>query len=178
MAEYGRGAKAGLIAGLIWGIIVGALLATLLTLFKSDVLAGISQIPNNPMSPEELYTITLEFGVGASISLGIIGGLILGAIFAAVYNAYLRNSSIRLRGLVFGVVLWLIDLGLNGGGGLASGDEYFAISLIGYLVASLIYGYLLGYFFERFAPKNIPIMEEPKWPSSPPPPPGPTFPPP
>lgn len=165
MADYKRGAKAGLIAGLVWGLIVAALLAGLLTAFKADVLAGISQLPSNPMTPDQLYAITLYFGVGTSIGLGILGGLILGMIFAVVYNAYLKSYSIRLRGLVFGIVLFLIDLGLNGGGGTASGMDFFVISIAGYLVASLVYGYLLGYFFERFVPKSKPV-EEPKWPDS------------
>ena len=171
MVEYGRGLKAGLIAGIVWGIIVGALLATLLTVFKSDVLNGISTVPGINMTTDQLYTITLEFGVGSSVVLGIIGGLILGAIFAAVYTAYMKSSSIRTRGLVFGIILWFIDLAFNGGGGSSSGTEYFVISIAGYLVASLVYGYLLGYFFERFTPKGPPIMEEPKWPISPPGPP-------
>lgn len=174
MLEYGRGAKAGLVAGVVWGIIVAMLLATLLTTFKSDVLSSISTVPNVNMTASQLYTITLEFGVVSSVLLGIIGGLILGVVFAFVYPLYMKSSSIRARGIVFGMVLWVIDLAVNGGGGSGSGMEYFGISVAGYFVASLAYGYLLGYFFERFAPKGTPVMEEPKWPTSPSPAP-PTF---
>ncbi|MGI0080589.1 MAG: DUF6789 family protein, partial [Nitrososphaerales archaeon] len=169
VVAYGRGAKAGVVAGLVWGVIVAALLAALLTTFKTDVLSGISTVPGVNMTAEQLYTITLEFGVGSSIALGIIGGMILGAIFAAVYTVYLKSSSVRTRGVVFGIILWFVDLAFNGGGGSASGMEYFAISIAGYLVASLAYGYLLGYFFERFAPRGEPSLQEPKWPTSPPP---------
>ncbi len=167
MAEYGRGAKAGLVAGIVWGITVAVLLISLLTIFKSDVLNSISTVPTVNMTPDQLYTITLEFGAGFAVLTGIIGGVVLGAVFAAVYQFYLKSSSIRIRGLVFGIVLWLIDLGINGTGGSASGVEYFTISIIGYLAASLLYGYLLGYLFERFTSRRPSVLEEPEWPFTP-----------
>jgi hypothetical protein len=154
MIEYSRGIKAGLIAGIVWGAIVAIVLATLLTVYKSDVLSSISTTPQVNMTTDQLYTITLEFGSGAAVGTGIIGGIILGAIFAAVYRLYMKGSSIATRGLVFGIVLFLIDLVINFNGGEGSGMDYFTILILGYLGASLVFGYLLGYLFERFKPST------------------------
>ena len=39
---------------------------------------------------------------------GIIGGAILGLILASVHDLYLKSRSLRTRGIVFGLILWLV----------------------------------------------------------------------
>ncbi len=157
----------------MWGIIAAVILAILFTIFKSDILKSIMTIPNVPMTPDQLYIITLEFGIAGIVIAGIVLGTILGAAFAAIYRFYLKNYSLKLRGIVFGLILWLIGMAINQNGGMGSGIEYFVIFVTGYFVASLVYGYLLGYFFGRFAPKGPRVYEELEWPSVPPSPPTP-----
>lgn len=96
---------------------------------------------------------------------GVIGGIILGLIFAAAHNKYMRNQSLPKRGLVFGIILFLIDLALNSGS--SYGTSYFAVSFGVSLVSSLIFGYLLGYFFMRFTgSKQLPTDYSPPPPPS------------
>jgi hypothetical protein len=39
---------------------------------------------------------------------GVIGGAILGLIFSRVHDRYLRSRSLRTRGIVFGMILWIL----------------------------------------------------------------------
>jgi ABC-type tungstate transport system substrate-binding protein len=83
---------------------------------------------------------------------GVIGGAILGLIFARVHDRYLRSSSLRTRGIIFGLILWiLLSLSSFGSG---FGLLYDIISVIIGLVAYLVYGMLLARFFPRFK-RNI-----------------------
>ena len=171
MTEYGRGAKAGIIAGVVWGVISGVISYALLQTYKSTVLPIIEKtIPNNstiPLTAEQIFNIAVYGALFSAIIVGVIGGVILGLIFAAVKDAFLKKSSLIVRGVVFGIVLWLINMGVSLGSASTYGSGYFALTAGGSLIASLIFGYLLGFFFDRFSPKSPPTMQEPGWPSYP-----------
>ena len=148
MTEYGRGAKAGIIAGVVWGVISGVISYALLQTYKSTVLPIIEKtIPNNstiPLTAEQIFNIAVYGALFSAIIVGVIGGVILGLIFAAVKDAFLKKSSLIVRGVVFGIVLWLINMGVSLGSASTYGSGYFALTAGGSLIASLIFGYLLG----------------------------------
>ena len=160
MAQYGRGAKAGLVAGLIQGIIVGILSYFIALQFKSVIVAAMTKSLQNSGTTVPINVNSLADAAIAIIPVfviigGLIGGLILGLIFAAVEGRYFKSQSIIVRGLVFGMILFLIDLVLNIGS-FAYGSGYAGLSLVGSLLGSLLFGYLLGFFFQRFGPPVMP----------------------
>src|SRR5439155_26462133 len=88
---------------------------------------------------------------------GVIGGAILGLIFARLDDRYLRSSSLRTRGIIFGLILWIL-LNLSSFG-CEFGLVYDTISVIIGLVEDLAYGILLARFFPRFK-RNIPYTRK------------------
>jgi hypothetical protein len=153
MAQYGRGAKAGLLAGLISGVLTGVFLYLELQNLKSQITTTIqNSLPaNSPIDASALANFAILLVPVVMIIGGLIGGLILGLIFAAVQDKYMKRQSLPVRGLVFGLILFAIDLLLNAGSvnyGTSALLSGFTISLIG----ALIFGYLLGAFFQRFGP--------------------------
>src|SRR5207245_2048157 len=90
--------------------------------------------------------------IGINLS-GFIGGAILGLICSTLHDRYLRSSSLRTRGIIFGLILWIL-LSLSSFGS-EFGLLYDTISVIIGLVAYLAYGILLARFFPRFK-RNIP----------------------
>jgi len=139
MAEYGRGAKAGAIAGVVLGIIEAIGIYATFSFTRDSIK---STLPAGITIDQVLYTLVIGTFVGS-----IIGGVILGVIFAAVANKYMTSKSFEMRGLVFGIVLWISGI-LGNIGNFGYGTTYIAASVLIGLVASLIYGYLLGHFFK------------------------------
>lgn len=83
---------------------------------------------------------------------GVIGGAILGLVFARVHDRYLSRRSLRTRGIIFGLILWIL-LSLTSFGS-EFGLLYDTISVLIGLVAYLAYGILLARFYPRFK-RNI-----------------------
>jgi len=146
---------------LIEGILVGILTYIVALSFKSVIQAAVTKSIQNsgrsiPINVNAIVSIALvAIPIGAAIA-GLIGGLILGLIFAAVEGRYMKNQSIVLRGLVFGAVLFLIDLALGIRNFANYGLGYASASLVISFVGSLLFGYLLGFFFARFGPPLVP----------------------
>jgi hypothetical protein len=69
-----------------------------------------------------------------------------------VHDRYLRSRSLRTRGIIFGIILWIL-LSLTSFGS-EFGLLYDIISVLIGLVAYLAYGILLARFFPRFK-RNI-----------------------
>jgi hypothetical protein len=87
---------------------------------------------------------------------GVIGGAILGLIYSLVHDRYLRNRSLRTRGLAFGLILWIFASLTSFGSEF--GVLYDTISVTIGLVAYLTYGFLLARLFPRFR-RNIPAAK-------------------
>lgn len=172
MAQFGRGAKAGVLAGLISGVISGVFLYLELQVYKSQIITTIQNaLPaGSNLDASALANFAILFVPVVMIFGGLIGGLILGLIFAAVQDKYMKRQSLPIRGLIFGLILFVIDIALNlgsvnyGPGALASG-------LVFSLIGSLIFGYLLGLFFQKFGPT---VTTQQTFPNPPPPPPSPS----
>ncbi len=132
MAEFKRGATAGLRAGVIFGVI----LAIMGVVYVYATLA-----PG--------YIIRTERVIGLIIGYAIAGGIvgiIFGAIYATAYKHLPGGKSI-LKGLSLGIVWWIVvGLGIGYILGNAIDAYYVATSLI----SALIWGSLIGFFWDRY----------------------------
>jgi len=145
-------ARAGVVAGIIAGSI--SALGDFLLVQNYDIIGrtfeGTIFAPTSAIGSLEAAAI---YVLAVDVFLtGVLGGAILGLIFSKVHDRYLRNHSLRTRGIVFGIILWIL-LSLNGFGS-EFGLLYDTISVLIGLVAYLSYGILLARFFPRFK-RNI-----------------------
>jgi len=145
-------ARAGVVAGIIAGSI--SALGDFLLVQNYDVIGrtfdGTILAPTSAIGSLEAAAI---YVLAVDVFLtGVVGGAVLGLIFSKVHDRYLRNRSLRTRGIVFGIILWIL-LSLNGFGS-EFGLLYDSISVLIGLVAYLSYGILLARFFPRFK-RNI-----------------------
>jgi hypothetical protein len=128
MTEWRRGAKAGLVAGGTWGIITAV--ETTLGLSTTGLFGP----------PVLIFAI-----------LRLAWGFVLGFVFAAFANRIMPARSYRIKGVVYGLILGFIELALNLAS-LVTGIADVGFNLVVGLISSLIFGYVLGYSYERFAP--------------------------
>jgi hypothetical protein len=145
-------ARAGIAAGIISGSIsaIGDFLLAdnydvIGRTFAGTPLEATSGIGN--LAATTIYVLAVDVFLA-----GVIGGAILGLVFARVHDRYLRSRSLRTRGIIFGIILWIL-LSLTSFGS-EFGLLYDTISVLIGLVAYLAYGILLARFFPRFK-RNI-----------------------
>lgn len=151
------GAKSGLVAGIPYGAILAvASYFTTIALKQAIIQALTNDLPSNsPFTPQQLYSITLLIDPVVVIVGGIIGGLILGAIYGWAFPRLPGGRPI-LKGVIFGVILWVLLSVLAGLGNIQYGIGYYFAQVGVGLVASLLFGWLLGYFYGRFSrPKEL-----------------------
>jgi hypothetical protein len=157
MAEIKRGAKAGVVAGLIYGILSGIAGLIYLIVMKDDVISKISaSLPSNvPITAEQVYPLALGMSIPSSVIWGLIFGAIFGIFFAVIHEEWIGKNS-RIKGLTLTLVILVL---LAIGDILAPGNAAAGIFLIqmNWLPAAvltsiffLVFGYLLGMFFDRF----------------------------
>ena len=141
-------ARAGIAAGIISGSI--AALGDFVLTDNYDVIGRtFAGTPFAPNSTVESLAATTIYVLAVDVFLsGVIGGAILGLIFSRVHDRYLGSRSLRTRGIVFGLILWIL-LSLTSFGS-EFGLLYDTISVLIGLVAYLPYGILLARFFPRF----------------------------
>ena len=141
-------ARAGIAAGIISGSI--AAVGDFVLTDNYDVIgrtfAGTPFAPNGTVGSLAATTIYV-LAVDVFLS-GVIGGAILGLIFSRVHDKYLRSRSLRFRGIVFGIILWVLLSPTSFGSEF--GLLYDTISVLIGLIAYLAYGILLARFFPRF----------------------------
>ena len=156
MGRGSTGAKAGAVAGIIYGIILSVLTEVILFVEKSTVMAALAIYAKEfsssiiTLTASGLYNSEVVIEPVALIIEGIIGGLILGAIFGmAVHKLPGRND--KVKGIGFGIILWvLFDVLLGLGNRAEFGNTYFLLTVVAGLVAVIIYGYLLGLLFGKW----------------------------
>ncbi len=145
-------ARAGIAAGMISGSI--AAFGNFLLAQNYDIIGTTFEgTPLAPTSAIESLAATTIYVLAVDVFLsGVIGGAILGLVFARVHDRYMKGRSLRTRGIIFGLILWIL-LSLSSFGS-EFGLLYDTISVIIGLVAYLTYGILLARFFPRFK-RNI-----------------------
>lgn len=139
MADFKRGMTAGAKAGVVFGIIFSIL--------------GIAY---TYATLEPGYVIVTERAIGLVIGYMIAGaivGAIFGAIYAAAYNSLPGAKSI-LKGLSLGIVWWIV-VGL--GIAYLLGTEINIYNAVSSLISALIWGALIGFFWDKY--KAVPIKK-------------------
>lgn len=153
LAEYKRAAKAGVIAGLVWGGIAGAAFALYIESSFSSLVNQISQqLISDPtftggLAPTNYLNTALIESIGLDIALGAVFGVIIGVIFSSISAKFLPKMELIPKALIlsfFFFVVYQISLG-----------PYDIIDIAGAIGATIAGGYLLGYLYLRFGPREM-----------------------
>ena len=156
MGRGSTGAKAGAVAGILYGAVLAVLTEIILYVEKSSIMSALSVYAKEfstsviTISASSIYNSEVTIAPVGLIIEGIIGGLILGAIFGvAVHRIPGRND--KVKGIAFGLILWILfDVLL----GLLSrseyGNTYYVLTVVAGLVSVVIYGYVLGVLFGKW----------------------------
>ena len=167
MGKAKAGGRAGILAGLIYGILGAAAVVTLLVAFKSHVIEVIrSELPSgSTVNVNTVYDPLVAVDAAVAVVFGIVAGLALGLVFGAVSDRIPGRRGVT-KGLVFGIIFWLIlhvlaDYIEN----LKYGVTFYLVDIGLGLGTSLVYGVLLGIFFERemkklATPGKSPVADE------------------
>src|SRR5207245_8655695 len=101
-------ARAGIAAGIISGSI--AAIGNFLLAQNYDVIGMTFEgTPLAPPSAIENLAATTIYVLAVDVFLsGVIGVAILALLFASVHSRYLRRSSLRTRGIILGLILWIL----------------------------------------------------------------------
>jgi vacuolar-type H+-ATPase subunit I/STV1 len=147
------GVKAGVVSGAIYGAIIAPITYITLIFLKEEIMPSIiASLPDSPITAEQAYNIMLLIGPIFAFITGIILGLIFGIIYGWAYDKIPGRTSI-IKGIIFGIILWLIFSVLLGAGNLQYSISYYLYGLGEGLITSLIFGLLLGFFYNKFIPK-------------------------
>ncbi len=153
MGSAGNGAKAGLVAGIVYGVILAIVSYFTLVADKSTIIADITKsmpASETTFTPDQIYSIALVAAPIVVVVLGVLGGLVLGAIYGKVFERVPGMTSL-VKGIIFGVVLWLLISVLGDLGDYGTYGALYYLSEVGTgLVGALIFGAVLGYFYSRF----------------------------
>jgi hypothetical protein len=152
MADWGRGAKAGLLSGVVYGVLNGMIALDVMTVRSAEIIAQLrGTLPSGfPIQPERIMEYMQMMAVPSSIISGIIFGTILGLVFSAVYER-IPSKSPEIKGVIAAVVFWLI-MTVIGGGGEVSFLPFGAM-------AAVIFGVLMGDLYERFGRRKAVATE-------------------
>ncbi len=151
MGQVGVGAKSGLLAGSVWGLMSALGFYAIVQVFPDAWTAQLeSRFPPGTF-PEEFLAFASNLLIVIPLILGIVVGPILGMIFSAIHDKYLKSRRIEYRGILFSLVLWLVYDVLDGISSLAFGlDYYLAGAGLGFL-DNLVFGFLMGNLYQRFS---------------------------
>jgi len=164
MYDLIRGLKSGLAAGIIY---ISAL--TLFTLIAIYIIVQCSPTVGSPnlLTPhiKMIFGVTgfpaiilgTLIGTLAYVIIGGIGGIIFGLIFATVYNSLPGSTSI-FKGITLSYIFWLIfSVFLGFIFGAINISYYIVIYILIGFISSIIYGYSLGKFWDKFGKKRLVI---------------------
>jgi hypothetical protein len=152
MTKRVRGVKAGLISMPIYATALRILTLTAASIHGFDLSESMVDF----MGLYPVPIVSLKGFLYTIFDPGITFGIIYGLAFAGMYEKLPGKSSL-MKGTIFGVVAWII-LGLiaraTGGKVVILGDPLFLFPtfLIGGLMVAILFGSLLGFFWDRFAP--------------------------
>lgn len=161
MSRVSYGAKSGIVAGLFYGIIEGVMGYFSVASQKPVVMALISRTvpPGSPFTSQQLFQAALYGTVVIYIIAGLLIGTFLGVIFALIHGSTPGRSSI-MKGMVFGIIIWMIVDTIVILVNFSLGAVYILITLVINLATSMLYGYILGARFSRYMKKERTIDDE------------------
>jgi len=133
MADWKRGARAGVVAGLIHSMVLDIMIFAVGPFLLSELLPALVAL----------------FGFGTSVLLavvavigGMVAGLMLGLVYAACYDV-LPGSSLT-KGWMIGLILWALELAFSF---TFVGVAPYVLTL--FIAAVFIYGGFLGFVWDR-----------------------------
>jgi len=149
MSEIRAGAKAGLLAGVVYASVEVAVVVTLLIAFKSRILEVITPELPPGTSVGADYNLIVATDAVIAVLFGITAGLLLGLVIGEI-SAHIPGKRYVEKGLVLGLVLWFVlhvfaDYIAN----LRYGVNFYLVDISLGLATSLVFGAMLGIFFER-----------------------------
>ncbi len=149
MGKVSAGGRAGLFAGLVYAVLEAAVVVTLLIVFKGQVVKVIgSKLPSGT-GANAVYNSLIVTDAAVGIVFGIAAGVVLGLAFGAIADRIPGRTALT-KGLVFGLVLWLLlHVVADYFGNWRYGATFYAVDIGLGLATSLVYGALLGMFFDR-----------------------------
>lgn len=155
MAELGRWAKAGIVAGIFYAILSAILGAIVIFIFKETIMEyaeeALINVGITGTDVESLLVFIFPAMIFGIIIGGIIFGLIFGLIYAALYNSLPGSTSVA-KAIILSIIAWLIfSVGLGYSNIASFGIAYYVIgSIVIGIITWIIWGYLLGRFWDRF----------------------------
>lgn len=165
MTEFKRGLKAGIVSGIIWGVIASTIGVLQAKIFLTE-MSGFGY--EMTLMAEQVFWQFVVMTYLLFIIIGIICGIIVGLIYAAVYNSLPSSKSI-IKGIVLSLIFWLIfvvGIGffltmIGSGVGIDGIESSYIESVAINLIECVIFGILLGLFWDKFGvneeiPKEIP----------------------
>jgi hypothetical protein len=162
MTERVRGVKAGLISMPIYGAALWMLTLAAASIHGFDLSESMVDI----LGLYPVPIVSLQGFLWTVIDPGITFGIIYGLAFAGMYRK-LPGKSSSMKGTIFGVVAWII-LGViartTGGRVVILGDPLFLFPtyLIVGFIAAILFGALLGFLWDKFAPSSKSSKKETK----------------
>ena len=169
MTSLSQGLKGGLAAGAIYAAIIGLLhLTTLLGCSASQIAYIAARVPpsSNTSAAEIFYGTDIIYFPMVYGVLTLIFGVIFGLVFGFVYSR-IPGSTSKAKGLIFGIAVFVIMVFV----GPSFFEEYTCgSSLLPYLSfalgvpSALVFGYLLGSFYDSFGRLETEETEERKEP--------------
>lgn len=147
--------KAGLAAGVIYGLLVGCSHFTFQAACSTDQINGIAHkilvenlqnVTAQQIYSTQLVVLPIYWGLGA-----LILGVIFGIVFSFLYR-FLPGSNSPSKGLSFSLIVFALGflLGLPGYGISCTPEIISFMPLVLSLPISLVFGYVLGVFYDRF----------------------------
>lgn len=128
--------KRGVISGAKAGVVYGIIIAIIGIVYTYTQLA-----PGQFVVIERAIVLVIGYAIA-----GAIVGVIFGAIYAAAYSRLPGAKSI-VKGISIGIVWWLVvGLGLA----YCLGTVINAYQIVSSLISALIWGVLVGFFWDRY----------------------------
>ncbi len=158
MPKLSQGLKAGLAASTIYGALIGVQHFGLLEACRNTQLQFISQqltsnqneTANNLFATDLVY-FPINWGIRA-----LIAGVVYGAAFSVLYRRLPGRNS-KQKGMFMGIPVFLIGIFLDLSG-LEVNCSPYLISISAMIVSvpiSVVFGYLLGKFYDSFGSLEI-----------------------
>ena len=124
--------KSSIISGLIAGLVSGTISFIIAAYIFEGMTLGVS-IPNI---------------AATNIVLGGIWGAIIGVLYATFYS-YIPGEDVR-KGIVFGLIIWIIDNVRTGVIGAVHGNFMGAVlGIVSGIIVWTVYGIVLGYLYKK-----------------------------
>lgn len=170
MADIMRGLKAGALAGAVMGLFGGMVTVVLMfTLLHGEYVAIFEQTlatmpPGAEISIDTMLMISAVFVIIGGLVMGVMFGVIFGLVYAALYDKIPGKTAIA-KGIVIGLAYFVISTlfsllmqmafsGQQAAAGVGQSALMTGTTYVLGFIEAIIFGYLLGWLWVKFEPKD------------------------